>query len=892
MLSKLRGMIAGKAQSIDAFVSATMTRSDQQRHVGSTDIEAIEYAASNVAWVDLCSTRIAEDAAAVPLRLYKPASGGERVSLSRQKWLREGVVPFSSKVGNIAEAAGDMVEVTNHPFLDLLEMPNPYQGQAAFRQLRHKFEGLVGDSFVVAGNSSGELLETRGQGRNIAFLHLLLSQWVTPFASDSEMVRGYHYGRDRSSIITLDEREVWASKWQSDPLNPMRGRPPWAGFKAEHDVYLSLIQYMQAMLDNEARPGMVINVEGTIGREEKEAIERKYESRYAGVQHAGRVLFIGNSKANVEVLQHPPRDLGHETINENRIRAILASFKIPEAEVFLNDSNLASSVTGQRQYMLRTIGPRVGAEAEFWTGVLWDAFPETEGWCVAPDQSFVPEDVAANTTRLVSLASAGQITTNELRQELGYDPTEGGDVFRFNGISVDALDEQAKMPAGGGFGFGLQGPGMPMIGGGESEAEKPAQDVAKASLNGAQIEALLSIVDRVSEGSIDKESAIRIALAAFPGMPPAEIRDTFENLYSSVQSPPLEAGKVGDVTVDGDGEEWTTVSIISEKPAEKSHGPDCPCCGDKVKGETMAGLWAKAYPDPPSEATIEAADERRKSASPEDRSPFREELPETLEIYRKVRRAQAEAARDILRRMDESPFGLKSAAAAKAIVSGQLLERMLSQWLGGGLVSQRVLASGVGADFLELCKFGLDTGVSQLAEIGAELDEEIPVIDRPEVRQQFTDLEERFAARMTSVDASATEDIRQHLIAGLDESETIDELKMRVSSVIDNDAKASMIARTETAYAQIEGRKAAFSSHPNVAGKRFMMAPKACPLCVEMNRNYGEKTIPMSQPMIPAGGTITGADGSTITNDLPMDLDVPVHPNCRCDIRIVMRGAE
>ena len=79
-----------------------------------------------------------------------------------------------------------------------------------------------------------------------------------------------------------------------------------------------------------------------------------------------------------------------------------------------------------------------------------------------------------------------------------------------------------------------------------------------------------------------------------------------------------------------------------------------------------------------------------------------------------------------------------------------------------------------------------------------------------------------------------------------------------------SDARAEMIARTETANADVQGNLALYKESGMVSGKQLLAAPDCCEECQDLN------------------GTVVGLD-----DDFP-DGDPPLHPSCRCDVLPVL----
>ena len=116
-----------------------------------------------------------------------------------------------------------------------------------------------------------------------------------------------------------------------------------------------------------------------------------------------------------------------------------------------------------------------------------------------------------------------------------------------------------------------------------------------------------------------------------------------------------------------------------------------------------------------------------------------------------------------------------------------------------------------------------------------------------------------------------------------------------------------MIARTETAFANIKGTEFGWKQSGVVSGSRFVLAPDACPWCEAMADQMSDakgvmRTVPLGESYVPFGTRLTARfqeDDGTV-KERTMELDYapdgqnlvipPVHPHCRCSREAVLEG--
>jgi hypothetical protein len=99
--------------------------------------------------------------------------------------------------------------------------------------------------------------------------------------------------------------------------------------------------------------------------------------------------------------------------------------------------------------------------------------------------------------------------------------------------------------------------------------------------------------------------------------------------------------------------------------------------------------------------------------------------------------------------------------------------------------------------------------------------------------------------------------------------------------------RAEAIARTEAANAHMAGSQAAWIE-AGVEANRWLLVADACSICHALVDKVGReglesKAIPITEPFLRAGESLTGDDGKTYTARLDV-YRPPLHPNCGCSM--------
>jgi len=106
-------------------------------------------------------------------------------------------------------------------------------------------------------------------------------------------------------------------------------------------------------------------------------------------------------------------------------------------------------------------------------------------------------------------------------------------------------------------------------------------------------------------------------------------------------------------------------------------------------------------------------------------------------------------------------------------------------------------------------------------------------------------------------------------------------------------SRAKRIARTETRYAQEAGKMEGWTQSGVVAGKEFLVAPSACPVCRAVDSQVKGKLFPIGGKFFDKGDDVNYTDESGKKRKFKFNYTSmkgpPVHPNCRCTLIPVIK---
>ena len=155
--------------------------------------------------------------------------------------------------------------------------------------------------------------------------------------------------------------------------------------------------------------------------------------------------------------------------------------------------------------------------------------PEQKKWderLFGAHEDLAPRDKAFALTQAQAMVSGGAMTVNEWRGEAGLEPIEGGDTLAGQVAAAPdgAGDDDQDAPA----------------------PEVPASaDVQATALNGAQVDSLAGIIDKVTAGAMSRETAAAFIAIAFPTVTAEQIAALLAGIVvkEPIEEPPSPPAK-------------------------------------------------------------------------------------------------------------------------------------------------------------------------------------------------------------------------------------------------------------------------------------------------------------------------------------------------------------
>jgi len=322
----------------------------------------------------------------------------------------------------------ELIEIDEHPIIDLFDHCNPFQTRYQFMLLLQSYVGLVGEAFIVL---------------NYNKLNIPAEMWLAPpgymhiIPSKDTYISHYEFRRG-TQVERLEIPEV-IHIMDPNPANPYRGTGAAGSVSMDIDSEYYASRYQQRLFFNDATPGLILEFPDLPPAEERKRLRDEFLETHQGWRNARRPAFLwGGAKANTIALN--PKDMDFGNLRNANKKSILAAYHIPDS--LMGASEIGSRARAEAdEYIFAkyTIKPALTRIREALNEQLCPLFDDALEFGY---HSPVSEDRTALVTECQQMVTAG-IYTREFAQELlGYSPDDmkGGTYL----MSFNIMPEKAK----------------------------------------------------------------------------------------------------------------------------------------------------------------------------------------------------------------------------------------------------------------------------------------------------------------------------------------------------------------------------------------------------------------------------------------------------------------
>ena len=375
----------------------------------------VDLVALNNGYVGICNTRNAMTTASIPLKLYYKKSAGKVIERTSIKSLKRNEQKRIAKGLNITlKQAEEIVEIEEHPYLDLMSQVNPSWNGFDLTQQIQSYLGLIGNAYVEIISVDSKPVE----------LHPLLSEYVTCFATNGRdgKITKYEYALPNTEKVSYKPEQI-LHFINYQPGSNIVGKGELEMCVTAAELFNYYLAYESYLNKNYGKPDFAIAYKNALNERDLKEITKLWFKKFSGVQNSGKPV-VTSGEFDVKNLGFSPREMQFGAGKSFCQKEIANAFGIPEAFLELNSSNLASSLTAESMYYKYTIYPKMVKYVERLNERLLPLF-DTSLYTWFEESQFDDPNKATNVREAFA---AGIITLDEAREQMGYEPIVEGQV--------------------------------------------------------------------------------------------------------------------------------------------------------------------------------------------------------------------------------------------------------------------------------------------------------------------------------------------------------------------------------------------------------------------------------------------------------------------------------
>ena len=347
---------------------------------------------------------------------------------------RMSVQPSASVVRKLQGNLSDIVEIENHPFLDLIEDVNDQMEGVAFREGFYSDLQIFGRNFTLLVRDGSPLPTSMWR---------LLPQAMKIVPGKDTFVSHYEYGTGADKVDYQPEDVFWVHQY--DPSDPYGGVGPLEAWLQTIDSQFGNAAFIEQMYRRGGSPDYVLMAKGGMSESQKRSFRGEFRRLFGRMVNRQDTVAILSGEAELKPLQRAPRELQTVEQEEYTVDALAMAFGVPKSLLTTDDVNLANAREGSVTHALTTILPML---RRFEDAVNQRLLPMWSDRLFLMHDNPVREDREVRIRERPSQLRAGY-TVNEIRLADDMEPLDdpraneplvGTDLIPLSQVSTNARD--------------------------------------------------------------------------------------------------------------------------------------------------------------------------------------------------------------------------------------------------------------------------------------------------------------------------------------------------------------------------------------------------------------------------------------------------------------------
>jgi HK97 family phage portal protein len=306
------------------------------------------------------------------------------------------------------------LEVEDHPLLELLQEPNPYESweDMVYPWVFHM--GLTGNAYWLKDEINGK--------KQPSALYWLLPQYIEVIPDRKIKIARYDY-RINGRILQFSPDEIIHFK-RPHPNNIIFGIGDIEASEPLFEDFINRGQLEESYLAKGGTPSAILTKKDAVeDPDEWRAFKAKWDEEYGGKQNAGKVAFLSGDWTYTRLGMTPQEIQGIERMNLS-VKQIFALHGVPLSVAGLEGSaNYATAKTEEIQFKRWTVIPYLDMLVTKINSGTQLARNYDKALRLAYELGGLT-DIGAIVTEYGPLIDRGAMTRNELREICGLEPVK------------------------------------------------------------------------------------------------------------------------------------------------------------------------------------------------------------------------------------------------------------------------------------------------------------------------------------------------------------------------------------------------------------------------------------------------------------------------------------
>lgn len=367
-------------------------------------------------WVYIATKLNAQSVASIPLRLYvtKQQKTQKFKTITTKPITKEKLKYLLSNSGIewYLTKSEDIEEVTEHPFIELMNNVNPYQNKRDLWEMTSMFLDLTGEAYWF-------LIPARlGVPK---YIYVIPSQFINPKFGKSldSAIESYDYESGNTKASIPAEHVIFFT--YPNPNNIFTGFSSVRGIADTIYIQNEMDAFEAALFENRARLGGVISQEEHVSQADKDRMQESFKQKHMGAKQAGKIMWLPKGLKYTRDTMTPD-ELNFIEGRKWTMEMICLAFDIPPGALTSKDVNLANANIADYRHAKNGILPRLRRIEEKLNEALIPRYDERL-FCAFDNP--IPQDREFKLKENTEYLKVGALSRDEVRSELGKEARGG-----------------------------------------------------------------------------------------------------------------------------------------------------------------------------------------------------------------------------------------------------------------------------------------------------------------------------------------------------------------------------------------------------------------------------------------------------------------------------------